>query len=169
MFNKEMFKPFDYSTNIDYGTLVEILEKQEFAFSDYGVTKEEVMDYIHEITFYNTDIKHILSQKDIIYQHRCNFFIVIAILTEIYLFFFIVGHFNDFMKDIELFYDILLYPFYTILGIMIYRMHRFIENIIYSIKKFFQRKFIYSILGRNTPKIKKLLDDIQKTILINNN
>lgn len=73
------------------------------------------------------------------------------------------------MKDIELFYDILLYPFYTILGIMIYRMHRFIENIIYSIKNFFQRKFIYSILGRNTPKIKKLLDDIQKTILINNN
>ncbi len=165
MFNLENFKPFDYTINIDYKSLVDILERQEFAFSDYGVTKEEVMDYIHETTFYNTDIKHILNQKDIIYQHRCNFFIVIAILTEISLFFFIVGHFNDFMKDIELFYDILLYSFYIILGIMIYRMHRFIEKIIYSIRNFFRRKFICSILGRNTLKIKKLLDDIQKNDL----
>lgn len=66
------------------------------------------------------------------------------------------------MKEIDLFYNILLYPSYIILGIMIYILHRYIKDVIYSVNNFFQRKFIYSLLGDNAQKIKRLLDDIQK-------
>lgn len=160
MLNLENFKPFDYTINIDYKSLVDILERQEIAYYDYGVTKNEVMNYID--TIFNSNIQDISNQKAIIYQHRCKFFIAIVILFDIYLFFFIVGYFNDFMKEIDLFYNILLYPSYIILGIMIYILHRYIKDVIYSVNNFFQRKFIYSLLGDNAQKIKRLLDDIQK-------
>ena len=76
--------------------------------SDYGITKQDVYRYEQLIKQRRQEA----AERHKIYEHRSNFFKVMAVLLLVFIFFFIVGHFNDFMREYGVLFDILCYPVY---------------------------------------------------------
>ena len=106
---KENFEPFDfYQTEMNNYFYWKNDNEELLKLSDYNITAQEVYEYVQLIDQQREEAE----ERHKIYEHRSNFFKVLAVLFLIWAFFFIVGYFNDFMREYGILFDILCYPVY---------------------------------------------------------
>lgn len=134
-------------------------DEKYLKLSDYGITKNDIYIYYSQMERQREEAK----ERYIIYEHRCVFFKVVSVLLLVGLFYFIIGHFNDFMKRNDLFFDILLYPFYIGLIVVLYKcvyqkMVCFIENVRDKIEE--QKKYPNGHPDGYDPRVEKYFNDL---------
>ena len=161
---KEKFEPFDfYFTGIRSNYWDSFVWKNSdedlLKLSDYGITKQEVYEYTQLID----EQREEAAKRQKIYDHRSNFFKVLAALFSIWFFFFVVGYFNDFMKEYGILFDILCYPVYIGLGIISYGIYMGFAFVIESIQEKIELAYRYPNNGRPKgydPRIEKYFSDL---------
>lgn len=140
---KRYFEYFDF-----YRTKMEFIcrnSNEEFIkLSDYGITKHDVYKYEQLINQRREEA----VERNAIYEHRGNFFKVLSVLLFIWIFFFIVGHLNDFMREYRVIFDILCYPVYIGLIWCAYKYaYPFLAFIIESTQEKFEEEYKYPNSG----------------------
>lgn len=137
LYNKNHYHRFDfYNTPLDfirYNMREDILK-----YSDYGITRDEINSYIAIIE----EERNRIEYKEKVFSNRLNVVCVLFGIFEFIFFLWSIGYFNDFMKEIGLFIDIILYPCY---GIYIYFLikiaYPYGESVMDSVKeRLLQRK-----------------------------
>lgn len=124
MTNKEKtFEPFDfYRTGMGfYWTEDAFLHKNSsekyLKLSDYGISEHDVWQYEQLIKQRRKEAE----ERHTIYEHRSNFFKFLVVIFLVWLFFFVVGYFNDFMRETGWLFAILSYPVYIGLVWVLYK------------------------------------------------
>lgn len=107
LFYQNLYDGFDYY-NTEFDFLHRNWDEKLLSLEDYGITKEDVYNYQKIVE--RERHRHNTQRK--IYANRLKVVNYIIIIAEILFFFYFVGHFNDFMREHDVFYDILLYPVY---------------------------------------------------------
>ena len=164
--NKEIFEPFDfYRTGMGfYWTESSFLWRNNtevyLKLSDYGITWSEVHQYEQLIKQRREEAK----ERHTIYEHRSNFFKVMAVLLLVFIFFFIVGHFTDFMRDTGWLFDVLCYPVYIGLAWVMYRYaYPYLAFIIENTQEKIEEQHKYPNNGHPDgydPRIEKYFNDL---------
>ena len=112
LYNKNHYHRFDfYKTPLDF--VYYDNGEDTLKYSDYGITRNDINSYIAIIEKERERIEY----KEKVFSNRLNVACVLFGIFECIFFWWSIGYFNDFMKDIELFINIILYPCY---GIYIY-------------------------------------------------
>ncbi len=130
------YEPFDfYRTKLDF--LWTNNNEEYLKLSDYGITDDDVWKYKYHIE----EMRKAASERHTIYEHRSDFFRIVAIVLLVILFFFVIGHFNDFMREGDIFYDILLFPVYGGFAWVLYKYaFPFLSSVIDSVQKSVEAK-----------------------------
>lgn len=155
---KGNFEPFDfYRTDMD---LLWRYDNEKFLkLSDYGITEQEVYSYKKLIEQRRKEAE----ERHVIYGHRGNFFKVLAVLFLIWLFFFVIGYFNDFMREYDTLFDISTYFVYPGFIWVLYRVYQYFAIFIESMQERIEEGHKYPINrhpdGYN-PRIEKYLNDL---------
>lgn len=162
----ENFEPFDfYRTGMGFtwseSSFLWRNNNEDFLkLSDYGITSQEVYRYEQLIKQRREEAK----ERHIIYEHRSNFFKVLAVLLLIFIFFFIVAHFNGFMRDTGWLFDILCYPVYIGLIWVMYRYaYPYMAFIIENTQEKIEEQHKYPNNGHPDgydPRIEKYFNDL---------
>ena len=164
--NKEKFEPFDfYHTGMGFtwtesSFLWKNNNEELLKLSDYGITKQEVYRYEQLIKQRREEA----AERHKIYEHRSNFFKVLAVLFLIFIFFFIVAHFNDFMRGTGVLFDFLSYPVYIGLIWVAYKYaYPYLAFIIESTQEKYEEAYKYPNNGHPDgydPRIEKYFNDL---------
>jgi len=164
--NKEKYEPFDfYRTGMGFtwsesSFLWKNNNEKILKLSDYGITEQEVYRYEQLIKQRREEA----AERHKIYEHRSNFFKVLAVLFLIFVFFFIVAHFNDFMRGTGVLFDILSYPVYIGLIWVAYKYaYPYLAFIIDSTQEKFEDAHKYPNNGYPEgydPRIEKYFNDL---------
>lgn len=122
------YRQFDYyKTDLSFVSANH--EENYLKFSDYGITKDDIYKYRSQIE----KAREHFENKHITISHwRTVALCVVAVLTLLFFLEFI-GYYNDFMKKIGLFYDIILTPSYIL---FIWLSYKYVfgigQDIVYS-------------------------------------
>ena len=164
--NEGNFEPFDfYRTGMGFtwseSSFLWRNSNEEFLkLSDYGITKDDVFRYEQLIRQRREEAQ----ERHTIYEHRSNFFKVLAVLFFIWLFFFVVGYFNDFMREYGVIFDILCYPVYIGLVWVLYKYaYSFLALTIESTQEKIEEAYNYPNDGHPDgydPRIEKYFNDL---------
>ena len=163
---KDNFEPFDfYRTGMGFSWsessfLWRNNNEELLKLSDYGITNQEVYRYEQLIKQRREEAK----ERHTIYEHRSNFFKVLAVLFLIFIFFFIVAHFNDLMRDTGWLFDALCYPVYIGLIWVMYRYaYPYIAFVIENTQEKIEEQYKYPNNGHPDgydPRIEKYFNDL---------
>lgn len=164
--SKVNFEPFDfYRTGMGFtwseSSFLWRNNNEEFLkLYDYGITSQEVFRYEQLIKQRREEAR----ERHTIYEHRSNFFKVLAVIVLIFIFFFIVGHFNDFMRDTSWLFDTLCYPVYIGLIWVMYRYaYPYMAFIIENTQEKIEEQHKYPNNGHPDgydPRIEKYFNDL---------
>ncbi len=164
--SKENFEPFDfYRTGMGFtwseSSFLWRNNNEEFLkLSDYGITKQDVYRYEQLIKQRRQEA----AERHTIYEHRSNFFKVLAVFFLIFIFFFIISHFNDLMRETGILFDILCYPVYIGLIWCAYKYaYPFLAFVIESTQEKFEEAYKYPNFGHPDgydPRIEKYFNDL---------
>ena len=128
--------------------------------SDYGITHQDVNRYEQLIKQRRQEA----AERHKIYEHRSTFFKVLAVLLLIFIFLFIVRYFNDFMREHDVFFDILCYPVYIVLIWVSYKYaYPYLAFVIESVQEKFEEVHNYPNNGHPDgydPRIEKYFNDL---------
>lgn len=164
--NKDKFEPFDfYHTGMGFtwtesSFLWKNNNEELLKLSNYGITEQEVYRYEQLIKQRREEV----AERHKIYEHRSNFFKVLAVLFLIFIFFFIVAHFNDLMRGTGVLFDIISYPVYMGLIWVAYKYaYPYLAFIIESTQEKYEDAYKYPNNGHPDgydPRIEKYFNDL---------
>lgn len=161
---KERFEPFDFYRTEMGDCIWGNINEKFLKLSDYGITEQDVHEYVQMINLQREEA----AERHIIYEHRCNFFKVLAALFLIWVFFFIVffivEYFNDFVEEYGVLFHILCYPVYIGLIWGLYKYpYLFLVFIMESVQERIEQAHKYPDNGHPEfydPRIEKYFNDL---------
>lgn len=163
---KEDFEPFDfYRTGMGFywseSSFLWRNSSEEFLkLSDYGLIKQDISRYEQLIKLRREEA----AKRHKIYEHRSNFFKVLSILFLIYVFYYIIGYFNDFMRGYDILYNIFCYPVYLTLIYVAYKYaYPFLSFVIESTQEKIEYLYKYPNCGHPDgydPRVEKYFNDL---------
>lgn len=110
------YKEFDYyQTNLDF--IDSNNDEKYLELYNYGLKKEDIYNYKEKIKKARKEYE----DKHIRISHWSTILIWIIGILTVLLFFKFIGYYNDFMKEIKLFYDIILTPSYFLFIWLFYK------------------------------------------------
>lgn len=155
---EKQFQSFDfYETNLSFyhGNVIE-----RFDLSDYGLTSGEICRYM-ELIRCQRDEAHVRYR---IYENRCFFFKALSVFLCFCVFCVIVVCYDDFMRENDLYYDILLVPFRVGLVWLLYKyLYQWLSFVIENVRENVEKQKKYPDDGHPdgyNPRIEKYFDDI---------
>ena len=165
-YRKEDFETFDFyhtEMGFTYGESSFLWRNSNEEFlklTDYGITKYDVLKYEKLIKRRRQEA----AERHKIYEHRSIFFKVLAVLFLIYIFLFVIGYFNDFMREYDILFDIICKPFYIVFIWVLYRYaYLYLAFIIESIQEKLEEVRNYPNNGHPDgydPRVEKYFNDL---------